>query len=119
MNIKIKKKNLDVIIPLYNEEKCLPILINRLDKLKKRMEAFVTFNVLIVDDGSSDRSLELILEYAQCEKYIKVLSLTRNFGHQIALTAGMDHSNADYIAIIDADLQDPPELIEYMYLKTL
>lgn len=111
-----RKETLEVIIPVYNEEECLPELINRLlgliDSLKELAISFIFIN-----DGSKDKSLSLLYEYAKRHKYFKIIDLSRNFGHQIAITAGMESATADYVAIIDADLQDPPELIKDMYLK--
>lgn len=111
-----KREKLNVIIPVYNEELCLGELLPRLLKLQEKLGSLDS-EFIFVNDGSSDRSLEVLLEYAKQYKNIKIISFSRNFGQQIAITAGLDYAEADYIAIIDADLQDPPERIEDMYLK--
>ena len=110
------KEQLDIIIPIYNEELCIEELVRRMLEFKNRI-SYINTSFIFVNDGSKDRSLELLCFYANEYEFIKVISFSRNFGHQIAVTAGLDYSCADYIAIIDADLQDPPELIEEMYKK--
>lgn len=106
---------LSVVIPVLNEE-------NLIDELVKRtvsaIESFYTdYEIIFVDDGSTDRSLERILDYQKTNKKIKVLSLSRNFGHQAAYTAGLEYSKGDLVAMMDGDLQDPPELLAEMYWK--
>lgn len=108
-----KQDSLDIIIPIYNEEACIDELLKRLLKLKKKMITDTKF--IFVNDGSKDKSLNKLSEYADKYNFIKIINLSRNFGHQIAITAGLDYSNSDYVVIIDADLQDPPEIIEEMY----
>ena len=76
-------------------------------------------SLLFVDDGSKDGSGNALLDIASKYPFVKVVTLARNFGHQIAVTAGLDHFNSDYVAIIDADLQDPPELLSGMFDKLL
>lgn len=110
------KETLDIVIPVYNEEACLGILMERLLALRQKAE-HLEISYILVNDGSKDRSAAMLFDYAQKHKFVKVISFSRNFGHQIAITAGIDHSNADYTAVIDADLQDPPELIPDMLKK--
>lgn len=110
------KDTLDIVIPVFNEEECLDELLLRLLALKDRMgdvEIVLTF----VNDGSTDATMSKLADYAGRFPFIKVLDFSRNFGHQVAVTAGLDQADADYVAIIDADLQDPPELIEAMYRR--
>lgn len=102
------KPTIDIIIPIYNEEETIPLLIDRLEKLKSA-NADNQFNLICVDDGSRDRSLAMLQPLLKAND--QLICLSRNFGHQIALTAGLDHSTADAAIIIDADLQDPPEVI--------
>jgi len=106
---------LTVVVPIYNEDGCIPELVNRLAALHDRMHERVELDVLFVDDGSSDGSAAQLLEAARERRYFGILKLSRNFGHQIAITAGIDHARGDYVCVIDGDLQDPPELIEAMY----
>lgn len=110
------KDRLEIVIPVYNEEECLNELMRRLLLLREKAKT-VDISIIFVNDGSNDRSAEMLEQYAEKHPFIKLVHLSRNFGHQMAITAGLDHANADYVAIIDADLQDPPELIEDMYKK--
>jgi dolichol-phosphate mannosyltransferase len=110
------KKKLVIIVPIYNEESCIHELINRLFCLKNKLVNIDT-HLTFVNDGSIDKSLELLYKYAKQHKFIKIINFSRNFGHQMAVTAGLDYTEADYAVIIDADLQDPPEVIEEMLKK--
>jgi len=111
-----KPESMAIVIPIFNEESCIDELIRRLLRLRSEMEG-IELSFLFVNDGSYDRSLDLLLDYAGRYDFLKVISLSRNFGHQMAITAGLDHAEADYVAIIDGDLQDPPELIKELYEK--
>jgi glycosyltransferase involved in cell wall biosynthesis len=106
---------LSIVVPAFNEEAVIGETARRLLKFADRMSASVDVELVFVDDGSRDRTLAQLREMAEQHPHVKVLSLSRNFGHQIALTAGLDVAEGDYVAVIDADLQDPPELIEDMY----
>lgn len=110
------RNTLEIIVPVYNEEECVDELVRRLLALRERMSDVET-GVTFVNDGSTDATLAKILAHAGRHHCIKVLDFSRNFGHQIAVTAGLDAAAAGHIAIIDADLQDPPELIEQMYRR--
>lgn len=112
-------KTLDVIVPVYNEEACIEQTLKRLFKLKELFDKKLKVNYIFVNDGSKDKSSQILHDYAKNDKSVKIIDFSRNFGHQMALSAGLDYSSADYIAIIDADLQDPPELIYDMYEKSL
>ena len=111
-----QKESLTVVIPVYNEESCLEELIARLLKLKNNNDN-VEFSFIFVNDGSKDKSLDILTGYAETYSFFKVINLSRNFGHQMAITAGIDYVDSDYVAVMDADLQDPPELIEKLYEK--
>lgn len=110
-------KTLDIIVPVYNEEDCLEEMFSRLNRVKNSLVGIVDVSFLFVNDGSKDKSEEILRGFAQNNPYVKVVNFVRNFGHQIAVTAGINTTNADYAVIIDADLQDPPELIIEMYNK--
>jgi len=114
----VTKEQLDIVIPVYNEEECLNELLERLLALRNAMIDDLDIAMIFINDGSKDNSLAMLSQFASQYSFVKVLNFSRNFGHQIALTAGVDYSNADYVAIIDADLQDPPELIRQMYEKS-
>lgn len=105
-----KNVSLCVIVPIYNESPCLPELFLRLKNVRDSA-GFSSFTVIFVDDGSSDDSPEMLRTFSARNAWVRCRLLTRNFGHQIAVTAGLDVASADFVAIIDGDLQDPPELI--------
>jgi polyisoprenyl-phosphate glycosyltransferase len=106
---------LSIIIPIYNEELNIRNLYDRLKKVLNGITSQHEF--IFVNDGSRDNSIRLIKELAHQDSTIKYINFSRNFGHQIAVTAGLDHCIGNAVVIIDADLQDPPELIEEMYHK--
>jgi polyisoprenyl-phosphate glycosyltransferase len=107
--------DLSIIIPIYNEELNIPNLYSR---LKPVVESFkVSYELVFVNDGSRDKSIELIKALSITDKTIRYINFSRNFGHQVAVSAGIDLCKGNAIAIIDADLQDPPELMEIMYHK--
>jgi dolichol-phosphate mannosyltransferase len=106
---------LSIIIPIYNEEGNIPILYNRLKSVADGIG--VSYELIFINDGSKDASLPLIINLANQDSNVKYINFSRNFGHQIAVTAGIDHCSGNAIAIIDADLQDPPELIQDLYNK--
>lgn len=106
---------LSIVIPSYNEEVSLKLLRERIDKVLSNLD--IAAEVILVDDGSSDRSAEIMREFAQSDSRYKAMILSRNYGHQIALTAGLDYASGDTVVVLDADLQDPPELIPQMLAK--
>lgn len=101
-----------VVVPLYNEGEVVPFLRERLEELAANSDH--AFEWILVDDGSRDATLRLLKDWADDSPRAVVVGLSRNFGHQIALTAGLHFAQGDAIAVIDADLQDPPELIPEM-----
>jgi polyisoprenyl-phosphate glycosyltransferase len=104
---------ISLIIPIYNEEKLLDELAERsVSSLKSTGE---DYEIIFVDDGSSDGSTAILFGLQKNNSSIKILRLSRNFGHQAAYTAGIDHASGDYIVLMDGDLQDPPELIPEMH----
>jgi glycosyltransferase involved in cell wall biosynthesis len=108
---------ISVAIPLHNEESSLPALVARVGAVLDQMMEGGPHEMLFVDDGSSDRTLELLEQFAAQDSRICVLSLSRNFGHQAALTAALDHVSGDVVVILDGDLQDPPETIPLLVAK--
>lgn len=107
---------LSIIIPIYNEEGNIDKLFSRLNQVIQKLN-LNEVEYIFINDGSKDRSLDLIKGLAKRESSVKYINLSRNFGHQIAVSAGLDNSKGDAVVIIDADLQDPPELIEDLYKK--
>jgi len=99
---------ISVVIPLYNESKNIFELLNRLNKV---LSNFNEFEIIFVNDGSTDDTLEKLLTISSSNKSIKIISLSRNFGHQIALSAGIDFISKENAILMDGDMQDPPELI--------
>ena len=97
------------VIPIFNECDVLPALLTKLDELVSSLDG--TAEVIFVDDGSQDGSAEVVKSHATHTAVYRVLQLSRNFGHQAAITAGMDHVSGDAVIIMDADLQDPPDLV--------
>ena len=106
---------LSVVVPIWNEEETIPELYRRMQEVMSKTG--VTWELVMVSDGSTDRSTEMIRDLAKQDAHIRPVIFARNFGHQIAVTAGMAHSRGDAVVLIDADLQDPPELIIDMLAK--
>jgi len=106
---------ISIVVPVFNEEQCLETLIQRLREVSEKGEH--CFEYIFVDDGSTDQSLEIIENLSERYSDIKYISFSRNFGHEVATTAGLDHTHGDAVLIMDADLQDPPELIPEMVRK--
>jgi hypothetical protein len=107
------KKLVSILIPAYNEEEVLPLLFKRLDTLASDNYAY-RFEFLFINDGSRDRTLEIIQSQAKKDKRISYVNFSRNFGKETAMLAGFDYAKGDAAVNIDADLQDPPELINEM-----
>lgn len=104
---------LSIVVPCYNEEECLPLLHRRLGEAA-RAAVGENYEILLVNDGSRDRSWPLMEQLAASDPHLVCLNLSRNHGHQLALTAGLDLARGERIMIVDADLQDPPELLSEM-----
>jgi len=107
--------DISVIIPVFNEEGNLDSLYNRLRETLIKMKK--SYEMIFVNDGSKDKSMEMIKGLSSNDQGVKYIDFSRNFGHQIAVSAGLDKAIGKAVAIIDADLQDPPELIADMYNK--
>jgi len=106
---------LSIVIPIYNEEGLIDDLLNR---TASALDAFSSdYEIILVDDGSEDQSLPNLLKWQNINHKIKVLSLSKNFGHQAAFTAGLEHASGEIVGMMDGDLQDPPELFQEMYRK--
>ena len=106
---------LSVIIPIYNEEGNISKLFERLHPVINSLTNDAEY--IFINDGSKDNSINLIKELASRQPSVHFINFARNFGHQVAVTAGLDHCKGDAVVIIDADLQDPPELIADLYKK--
>ncbi|MBE5102040.1 MULTISPECIES: glycosyltransferase family 2 protein [Priestia] len=104
-----------IVVPVYNEEEVIHETYRRLTEVMRSTKE--AYELLFVNDGSKDRTAEIIKEYSEQDPAVVLLDFARNFGHQIAITAGMDYARGEAVVVIDADLQDPPELILEMIEK--
>lgn len=108
------KPVLSVVTPVFNELETVPELISRIEATIEKIDPPTDLELIVVDDGSTDGTTELLTKMASSDPSVHVLELSRNFGHQAAITAGIDRSTGDAVVVIDGDLQDPPELIPKM-----
>jgi polyisoprenyl-phosphate glycosyltransferase len=106
---------ISIVVPVFNEEGNLPELYRRVATVMKCLH--LPFELIFVDDGSTDRSLDIMLELSVKDKNVKIIQLSRNFGHQSAIIAGIDHACGEAVIMMDSDLQHPPELIEKLIEK--
>ncbi len=109
------RPTLSLVLPIYNEEEVIPELHVRLQEFLSKLE--VPSEVVFVNDGSKDRSMEMLRDISKGEPRYRVLSFARNFGHQTAITAGIDYARGAAVVVMDADLQDPPEVVLEMVAK--
>ena len=108
------KKLISVVVSCYNEEEVLPIFYKEIDDVSKKLDS-VNFEFLFVDDGSKDKTLNAIKDLSKDDSRVKYISFSRNFGKEAAMLAGLSYAKGDYVAVMDADLQDPPKLLVDMY----
>lgn len=111
----MKKIKVSFVSPCFNEEKNIIDLCRRIIKVAKKIN--VSYEIILVDNGSTDNSRNIIRNLNKKDKNIRSLILSRNFGYQNAIFSGLTFSKGDYICVLDGDLQDPPEIIEKMYIK--
>ncbi len=100
---------LSIVVPVYNEEDCLDAMVERLGSVLSAIDC--DYEIIFVNDGSGDNTLELLQKHAHNDEHIRFIDFSRNFGHQFALAAGIDHASGDAVVTLDGDLQHPPELI--------
>ena len=105
-------KKISIIIPCYNEEQTIPFFYEEINKISKKIKA--NFEFIFVNDGSKDNTISIIKKYSKKDKRVKYINFSRNFGKEAAMYAGLEYSKGDYVAIMDADLQDPPSLLPEM-----
>ena len=110
----MKKEKISIIVPCYNEEEVLPIFYKEITKVAKSMKE-MDFEFLFINDGSKDKTLNILRELSKKDKRVRYISFSRNFGKEAGMYAGLENSTGDYVAIMDADMQDPPEMILEMY----
>lgn len=106
-------ETISLVVPCYNEEEVLPYFYGEFQKVAEKLENY-HIEVLFVDDGSKDRTIQVIKKLSECDTRVKYISFSRNFGKEAAIYAGLDYADGDYVAILDADLQDPPSLLPEM-----
>lgn len=104
---------ISIIVPCYNEEDVLELFYNKITEVSENIDA--EFEYIFVDDGSKDKTLQILKEHSKKDDRVRFISFSRNFGKESAMYAGLKESTGDYVAIMDADLQDPPDLLKEMY----
>lgn len=113
MKLGVKEK-ISLVVPCYNEEESLPIFYKEVNKVSKEMK-MVDFEFLFINDGSRDNTLGILRDLAKHDKRVRYISFSRNFGKEAGMYAGLSNAVGDYVAIMDADMQDPPMMIKDMY----
>src|SRR5262245_10882040 len=113
MLVNSGKRLVSLVVPVYNEAEVISVFYDRASKALSAIPEF-DYEIVFIDDGSRDTSYQILSRLAAQDPHVRVLKFSRNFGHQIAITAGIDHARGDCVVIIDADLQDPPEVIPGM-----
>ncbi len=117
MHDLIQDINISVVAPMFNEEAVIETYLEKtIDVLNLH---FANYELILVDDGSTDHTVSRCLSYIQTNKNVRLISFSRNYGHEIASTAGLDHARGDYVVLMDSDMQHPPELIPEMVNKAL
>lgn len=112
----MKNSKISIVVPVYNEEAILPELTRRIEAVISDLPQY-NWEVLYIDDGSTDGSAVVLQQLAQSHSWLKTLFLSRNFGHQTAITAGIDYATGDAVILMDGDLQDPPETVPQLLEK--
>ncbi len=110
----MKKEKISAVVPCYNEEESLPLFYEEIVKVADKMKE-VEFEFLFINDGSKDKTLSIMRQLAKKDKRVRYISFSRNFGKEAGMYAGLENATGDYVAIMDADLQDPPALLPEMY----
>lgn len=106
-------EKISVVVPCYNEQEAIPYFYQEMKNVENQMDKY-SFEIIFVNDGSADNTLSVIKKYAETDERIKYISFSRNFGKEAAIYAGLSSSTGDYVAMMDADLQDPPSLLPEM-----
>lgn len=107
-----KMESLAIIVPCYNEQEALPLFYKEATRVLEKLN--YDYKLLLVNDGSKDHTLEIMKSIAQKDEHVRYLSFSRNFGKEAAMYAGFCNANADYVCVMDADMQDPPSLLPEM-----
>ena len=110
----MKKDKISIVVPCYNEEESLPIFYKEINRISKEMSE-CDFELLFINDGSRDKTLSILRDMAKKDKRVRYISFSRNFGKEAGMWAGLENAKGDYIALMDADMQDPPSKVKEMY----
>lgn len=108
-------KKISIVVPCYNEEESIPLFYEEVNKVTEMMKKKAEFEFVFVNDGSKDKTLENLRKLVKKDKRVKYISFSRNFGKEAGMLAGLEHATGDYITTMDADLQDPPALLDEMF----
>lgn len=108
-------KKISIVVPCHNEEKSIPLFYEEVNKIAENMKKKATFEFIFVNDGSKDKTLEELRKLAEHDSKVRYISFSRNFGKESAMYAGLEASTGDYVTTMDADLQDPPSLLQEMF----
>ena len=108
-------KKIGIIVPCYNEQEAIPYFYDEVNKISNNMKENAEFEFLFINDGSKDNTLNVLRDLSKKDSRVKYISFSRNFGKEAAMYAGLKEISGDYIAIMDADLQDPPSLLPEMF----
>ena len=108
-------KRVSIVVPVYNEEENIAHFVQSVEKVMETLP--YAYEILFIDDGSRDRSREILREMGECDPHVQSIFLARNAGHQVALTCGTDHANGDAVITMDGDMQHPPELLPVLLAK--
>ena len=108
-------KKISIVVPCYNEEESIPLFYEEVNKVTEQMNEKAEFEFVFVNDGSRDKTLDELRKLAKKDKRVKYISFSRNFGKEAGMLAGLEHATGDYITTMDADLQDPPALLDEMF----
>ncbi len=108
-------KKISIIVPVFNEEETIPIFYDEMQKIKNKLSKKANFEFLFINDGSKDNTLEILRSLAKKDKTVRYISFSRNFGKEAGILAGLENVTGDYVATMDVDLQDPPQLLIEMF----
>ena len=108
------KELISIVIPCYNEEEAIPLFYIEVNKVSKKMKN-VDFEFLFINDGSKDKTLDILRSLSKKDERVRYISFARNFGKEAGMYAGLSNTKGDYVAIMDVDMQDPPTMLQEMY----
>lgn len=110
----MKKEKISIIVPCYNEEESLPIFYEEINKVSRKLKN-VEFEFLFINDGSKDKTIDILRKLSKTDNRVRYISFSKNFGKEAGMYAGLENATGNFVAVMDADMQDPPEMIVEMY----